>query len=494
MSSNRSQRAERGPSGPLFFALVLLLSSVPTAFAADPLLSWIKSPEAYFATTEELAKWNSEVASTADAQKFIDEYFRARGEQFKKDVHTKIEFADANFGLAKVPGSQTAKGRVWMILGSPNEQKTNRTGQTGAGMTGFSGLFQDNALERGARVTYTWVYKKDRLPADLGMSELTVDFDTDVQRGSQHIGNPGLVEPYLRRAAGYFSNKYAAASTTTRNVPPPPRAAKASVAAPDPLWNATPALNGALYTGEAFVGPRDNPFYAVSFFLPKDAEAFKEWKSGLMVSLVRDASGTEVVTQRQQVDLQAYNDAGDRYVDRAFALAPGSYEGMFALYSPDGQTLLASQRERFDVAAVTAARVSKLLLSSHIDTLDKQDALDPFTFVAQKYAVRGDRHFRTSDKIALFTIVANPVGSPSPQLMQKLTVTRDGQPFAKMPLEPAQLTQTGPNTFLIGLGFDPGSFKPGHYKVELQVRDFNAPEGSELRTKGYVLTNEFDVQ
>jgi len=63
-----------------------------------------------------------------------------------------------------------------------------------------------------------------------------------------------------------------------------------------------------------------------------------------------------------------------------------------------------------------------------------------------------------------------------------------------MPIEPAQLAQTGPNTFLLGVAFDSGTFKPGHYKVELQVRDFNAPEGNELRTKGYVLTNEFDVQ
>lgn len=459
-------------------------------------MSWIKSPEAYFATAEELAKWNKQVVSPQDAQKFIDEYFRARGEQFKKDVHTKIEFADQNFGLHKIPGSQTAMGRVWMVLGSPNEQKTDRTGQTGAGMSGFSGTAQDNSVERGARVTYTWVYKKDRLPASLGMAELKVEFETDIQRGSQHIGNPGLVEPYLRRAADYFSKQYATASTAVAHapVPAPAKSAKAAVSTPDPLWNSTPALNGALYTADAFVSPREEPMYAVSFFLPKDAAAFKDWKSGLFVSLVRDANGTEVVTQRQQVDLQAYNDAGDRYVDRAFALPPGSYEGLFALYSPDGATLLASQREKFEVAAPTATRVSKLLLSSHVDMLDKQESLDPFTFVAQKYAVRGDRRFRASDKIAFFTIVANPTGSPSPQLMQKLTVTRDGQPFAKMPLEPAQLTQTGPNTFLIGLGFDPGSFKPGHYKVELQVRDFNAPEGSELRTKGYVLTNEFDVQ
>ena len=498
MSSNRSQRAERGPSGPLFFALatLFLISAVP-AFGADPLLEWIKSPQAYFATIEELAKWSREVASPEDAQKFIDEYFRVRGAQFKKDLNTRIEFADSKFSVAKVPGSRTAMGRAFILLGPPNEQKTNHTGATGAAMENspLNNRMQDNSIERGARVTYTWVYKKDRLPAELGRTELSIDFNTDVSRGAQFIENPGLAEPYLRHAAAYYSAKYASASTTasTARSEQIARPAKPSAATPDPLWHLTPALNGAIYTADAFVSPREAPFYAVSFFIPRDAEAFKEWKSGLVVSLVRDASGAEVVAQREQVEFQPYDAGGDRYVDRAFALPPGTYEGLFALYSPDGTTLLAGNRETFEVPAATAPRASKLLLTSHVDTLENQDPLDPFTFVAQKYAVRGDRRFRTSDRISLFTIVANPAGSPSPRLMQQLTFARDGKTVARMPLEPAQLTQTGPNTFLLGAAFDPNTFKPGHYTVEVQVHDFNAPEGSELRTKGYVLSAEFEV-
>jgi hypothetical protein len=77
--------------------------------------------------------------------------------------------------------------------------------------------------------------------------------------------------------------------------------------------------------------------------------------------------------------------------------------------------------------------------------------------------------------------------------MQKMTFTRDGKPFVHTSLEPAAATQTGPNTFLVGTTFDADTFKPGHYTLEFQVRDFNAPEGSELRTKGYVLSTEFDV-
>lgn len=488
MSSNRSQRAERGPSGPLFFAFAFVIFSAVSAFAADPLLHWIKSPEAYYATPEELAKWKSEVVSPADAQKFIDEYWRKRGEGFRKEVHTRLEFADSKFSLGKTPGSQTAMGEVFMILGSPNEQKTTRGGTLRAPSAGpdpFAGRMQDSAIEQGANIINTWVYKKDRLPADLGIAELRVDFVTDVSRGQQVIDNSANVIPFLRKAATNLSAK--AMLTATKPATPD------HPAGTDPLWNATPALNGASFTGDAFVSPREEPFYAISFFIPKDATSFKEWKSVLAVSLIRDASGKQIVASREQAELRPYDENGDRYTDRSFALAPGSYEGMFALYSPDGTTLLSSNRETFAVAPADQPRASKLLLTSHIDTLDAQASLDPFTFVAQKYAVRSDRRFRSSDKIALFTIITAD-GSNTPRLMQKLTLTRDGHVVADMPLEEAQPTQTGPKTFLIGVGFDPGSFKPGHYHVELQVRELNAVEGGELRSQNYALTNEFDVQ
>jgi GWxTD domain-containing protein len=496
LSSNRSQRAERGPSGPLFFALVIyfLFSTIP-AFA-DDLLNWDKSPEAYFMTAEERTQWNKTVLSPADAQKFIDEYWRKRGEQFKKEVHSRIEFADKQFAVAKVPGARTEMGRVWMILGTPSTQRVVR----GIGSPNsnpfaddpMANKAQNNAVEQAGRVTTEWLYRKDRLHQELGMTELTVRFQTDVARGAQTIENPGLVEPYLTRAATYLSTKSELAAHAPSSVAPAP--AKSVAQTPDPLWGVTTNLNGAIYTADAFVSPRDNPFYAVSFFLPREAPAFTEWKNGLFVGLIRDvATGREVVTQRQPVELATYDDSGNRYVDRSFALEPGKYEGLFALYSPDGATLLTSTREQFEVPAVNAPRASKLFLSSRVDTLDKQDALDPFTFVAQKYAVRGDRRFRAADKLTFFTVIANPTGSPDAKLMQKMTFTRDGKPFAKTPLEPAALTQTGPNTFLIGTAFDPDTFKPGHYTLELQVRDFNAPEGSDLRTKGYVLSTEFDV-
>ena len=469
--------------------LTLLLAVSASLSAADDLMRWNKTPEAYYMTAAERAEWDK-VASPDDARKFIDDYRRKRGEQFLKDVRTRVDLADAEFKLDKTPGSLTQRGRVWILIGSPSRSTTNReVDDSRASAPGD--VFHKLPLSGRGLIQSQWVYDADRLAPELGMKSLTVKFQTDYARGYETIENPGFVEPYLTRVAEHVSGKYMAdvrAQAAQRSAP-----SATVAAAPDPLWNATPSLNGLTFTGDAFLSPTEEPFFAWSFYVPAGATAFGDWKSALLVTLVRDAAGQQIVARRDPVDLSAYDDLGNRYVDRSVALAPGRYEGMFALYSPDGATLLASHRTAFEVAARDVPRATALLLTSRIDTLPTQLPLEPFTFVAMKYAVRGDRRFRLTDKLAFFTVIANPTGSPTPNLMQKMTFTRDGKDFARTPLEQAQLTQTGPNTFLIGTAFDPETFPAGHYALELQVRDLNAPEGSELRTKGYVLKSEFEM-
>jgi GWxTD domain-containing protein len=476
------------------FTIVVLAMAMPLIAAEDP-LKWHKTPEAYFMTPAEKAAWKK-VASPADAERFIDEFRRKRGEQFLKDIRTRIDVADKNFKLDKTPGSLTQKGRVFMLLGKPSTSRTNRN--VNESRTGEA-LSQSNALENQALIGTEWIYEREILPKELGLSQLKVNFIYDARRGFESIDNLGNVEPHLAKAAELVSNAYIAATaaqTAQRSAQPAAAqpAAGAPAATPDPLWSSTAALNGAMFTGESFLSPREEPYYAYSFYVPKSATAFGDWKSGLLVTLVRNEAGQQVVSQRTPVDLSTYDSvSGARYIDRSVALAPGKYEGLFALYTPDGTTLLSSHRTSFEVAPKETPRATNLYLTSRIETLEKQDPLDPFTFVATKYAVRADRQFRTNDKLSFFTVIANPTGSPDPQLMQKMTFKRDGKEFAKTPLEPAQVTQTGPNTFLVGNSFDPETFPAGHYTLELQVRDMNAPDGSPLKTKGYVLTSEFDV-
>ncbi|HEY6141660.1 MAG TPA: GWxTD domain-containing protein [Thermoanaerobaculia bacterium] len=485
--------------------LIRLFAAVLVASAALPLLAdanpvpppsprdWIKSPEAYFITTAEKNEWDLASHSDEMAKKFIEEYWRKRGTEFRSEVMARIEFADKNFGYAGIPGSRTPRGRVWMILGSPSTQKGVRPGVIG---DADQVKLQNNSIEQKGRVQIVWTYRADRLPKELNLPSLTVTFTDDMVHGIEEIQNVGQTEPQLRRAAELFAAEKRFLPTehsAALSIPKP--AGTAGIPAEDPLWKAQENLGGTFVTAEPFISPKEETFYAVSFFIPKGDAAFANQKSVLFVGLVKNAEGQVVANLREQADLQPYNgDSGDRYVDRSLELPPGKYEGVFALFSPEGTTMLASRRAQFTVPEKSAPRASTVFLTSQINELEKQGSLDPFTFVATKYAVKGNRRFRTGEKIGFFTVVANPAGNSQPSMTMKMVVSKDGKVIDKTPPEPAPLTQTGPHTWLIGTQFDANTFKPGHYTIEVQLRDMKADKASEAYAKGYVNTAEFDVE
>jgi len=138
--------------------------------------------------------------------------------------------------------------------------------------------------------------------------------------------------------------------------------------------------------------------------------------------------------------------------------------------------------------------VSQLLPSAQVESFEKQFELDPFTFVATKYAVKGDHRFTAKDKISFFTVVSNPAGDQNPQLTMSVKILRDGKVIHRLPAEPAALTQTGPHTFLVGPAFDPGTFEPGQYTIEVQLKDLNAPKEADGSIKSYTTRADFKVE
>jgi hypothetical protein len=58
---------------------------------------------------------------------------------------------------------------------------------------------------------------------------------------------------------------------------------------------------------------------------------------------------------------------------------------------------------------------------------------------------------------------------------------------------PVELTQTGPHTYLLATQFEPNSLSPGHYAIEVQLRDMKADKTTDAYTKGYLSKAEFDV-
>jgi GWxTD domain-containing protein len=466
--------------------LVAIVATSLMATAAEPnFRDWVNSPEAYFATSAELAAYEK-IGNQADAEKFVEQFWQRRGSEFRKAVRTRIEKADELFGLGKTPGSRTPKGRVFIMLGSPNREHTER-GTMAQGV--LPGTGQTNSVEVGNLVVSKWVYQKDRLPKDLGVPELTVNFQTDTARSNQTIENPGLIEPYLKRVAEYYAGRPAVAAAPSAVTP-----AKPAVAAEDPLWAAAENLAGAFFDADAYIAPNEKPFYAVNFYLPKSVPAFANVESALLVGLVKDASGKQVAAIREQVKVKPYGTSGDRYVDHSFALDPGRYSGMFALFTPEGTTLLSNRKIDFTVASPKDTTVTQLLPTSQIDVFDKQFPLDPFTFIATKYAVKSDRTFSAKDKLAFFAVIANPAGDPEPSVAMTMKILSDGKVLFRTPAETAALTQTGPHTWMVGPAFDPGTFKPGQYTIEIQLKDLKAPKEADGSIKTYSVRSDFRVE
>ena len=474
------------------FVVVLLAAAVAVAAPKKGnYLEWGESAEAYFMTPDERLEWNR-VLSKDQADGFIAAYWAKRTDAFRKDITARIAAADKYFALGERPGSMTDKGRVFILLGAPTREHSIRTTSAqGGSPTGSTGT---NSLERSALVVTEWTYQSDRLPKELGVPELLVRFQTDMLRGYQTIENPGLVEPYLSRVAGWHSEHGMRATTA----PPAPSEIKAATgaapAAPNAIWSSTAAMNGAYFTGDSFISPTEKPFYAYSFYLPKSVVSLAGAKDVVLVGSVRNAAGEEVANVRQPLTPAPYDESGDRYADGAVQLPPGKYSGAFGVYTADGATLLASARADFDVLDPTAARVTQPYLTSHIDTLDKQTPFDPFTFIAMKYAVKGNKTFRSSDSIGYFTFIANPVATPTPSMTMRMKVSRDGKVIDTTPTMPADLQQSGPHTYVLATRFDPNTLRPGHYALELTLRDMNAPKDSSAYKKGYVSTTEFDVK
>ena len=122
-------------------SLSLLL--LATALFTCPLLAadlgkhkeWASSPAAYFLTLDERAEWGR-LQSEAEAEAFVQKYTAARGgEKFTAELNKRIQIADKHLTIGKLPGSQTLRGKVVIVLGPPKAMevavKPNKASRTG---------------------------------------------------------------------------------------------------------------------------------------------------------------------------------------------------------------------------------------------------------------------------------------------------------------------------------------------------------------------------
>ncbi len=145
---------------------------------AGNILDWGDSPQGYLMTVQERSEWET-VHSEGEAATFIQNYWTRHGEAFHAELMNRIAAADKFLGLSQKKGSETERGRVFIVLGAPNRQKSDRNDNVAPTVSGTPGVGAEgakNSIEQRAFMTATWIYKPDRLPKDLNVAELTVIF------------------------------------------------------------------------------------------------------------------------------------------------------------------------------------------------------------------------------------------------------------------------------------------------------------------------------
>ncbi|HSD71685.1 MAG TPA: GWxTD domain-containing protein, partial [Thermoanaerobaculia bacterium] len=426
---------------------------------------WGKSAEAYFLTPSEKDAW-SRVATDADAEKFIAEYWVKRdpnpataANEFRDEIKRRIAAADEQFKMRSRRGSETNRGRLLVALGLPSRVSTQRAQESAVddsgGVTAPSIDTRATTFEGSPAVVQTWTYAKDKFDPALGLGEVRARVTVDPQRGTDELMGSAAVDRAIAKIAeksivntggvAAVAPAVPAAATgpggaAVASPPAAPRAAAppaAAVPPPAPAAGAPAAAVGTASIAAATIPaavrasleglPRDKaegnfwagdfhaisgePFYALQFYLPAE-KASEPLKFGGVVwndsnqavgSYWEDATFGDVKSGTRT----------DKVFDRSIALPAGNYRGSFGLFTASG-TAVATSAATFKLPpSGTEFGVTPLILSNTLTPLTKKPgATDPFVFGMEKpikVEPKGDRRFAKDDSLWYFYAVSNPV-------------------------------------------------------------------------------------
>jgi GWxTD domain-containing protein len=167
--------------------LALLASSMLVRSA--PGEDWSKSAEAAFLTKEERQEWKV-LRSDESREEFKKLYWSRRDpnpltetNEFREMVDARIRSADARFSVGKTPGSRTARGLVFIVLGRPSTQQQTVGPLSRAPEMTTPGRLSIPNDAFATTEFHTWIYDRDTRP------------DVLSTLGASHVEIPFIVEP-----------------------------------------------------------------------------------------------------------------------------------------------------------------------------------------------------------------------------------------------------------------------------------------------------------
>lgn len=517
----------------LFVTLLLLCTLASSAFAAlsPEYANFAKGPVDLLLTPQERKAWSA-VKTDDQAKKFVDLFWARRDptpatpeNEFRAEIEARIGVADAKFGTAKVRGSETDRGKTYIVLGSPTSMR--RHGNPGGGTvqqpSRMSGDLENptQGMQGGGLQQYgsreMWVYEQAKIDTlKLGQPVVQVGFldqynanewnrervqGTDYKSVFERAAAQYVTQPNLTEAPQFATAPAAPAAPAVVAAPATPNgtatgaistealraaadAARASNASPDTLF---------LTTGEYITGDGEH-FVPVNLYVTKSAGLTADVPVTFFGRVEPAAGGAAVLAFEEPVTLTA---SGDAFVfGRSLSLAPGSYQGTFGLARDGKPVAVVSRALTVQGLDKSAPSVSQLILSNNVYALSEaQLPTDPYAFGGLKVVPKGDLTFRQAEDLWYFIEARNPGLDPTtnqPNMTLKITVsgkTTEGKNVkmagAASAAQAIEIKGVA-NHYGLGQAMPLATFKPGEYTIAVQVKD-------QVLDKSYDLKESFRV-
>jgi len=448
-----------------YLGLALCVLSAPAARALDKdAKKWLDEVKPIMLPDEE--KTYRDLKDKGDVAEFQKIFWARRdpdletpANEYQAEYQKARADADSRYRIAGTPGSLTDCGRVFILLGPPDDVK-KAEGTT------------DTSIP-GRRAPETWTYR-DRPGFKFGPTgqiELGFDETCALPQGNRmgeqlnRLAEGRVVSPNI----GY--RRGADGKLRLADQLPKPSPANALLKAPrqDFPISAEPTMflrgqDGASYVAGLVKGD-------ASTLTLKDAGGKKSAKVVVGIQAV-DETGKSAGTSEREINVDVAPD--NSYVaSYGMALKPGTYTMKVAVLDPQtgkgSVATLPTKLPNYDTEGLT---LSPLLVLRDVADMpaNPQDALAAFQLGPMRFIPRYGNVFSTDDSVTLLTFLYNPkvdAATGKPSTTASFMILKDGKPVAKAEDQNYDTPGAGPSVGPVPLA----KYAPGKYVAQVKVRD-----------------------
>jgi len=177
----------------LVIVITLALAFSMNAAPADlgRFAHWSRSAQAYFMTKAEREQWST-VSTEAEAETFIASFLNKRAKGFGAEVEQRVEQANKFLTVGKTQGSDTLRGKLLILLGTPASMTVQEPPKRAAAQPDPTAIARGGAAAADSSVKiYVMTFTRQTTPS-LPQERLDVSVEVAASSGRDRIRDPRM--------------------------------------------------------------------------------------------------------------------------------------------------------------------------------------------------------------------------------------------------------------------------------------------------------------